>query len=80
MDKLLLYLDGKNTGISVQRDRVYGQMWRIHQADWISDMVNLSRAKDAARQMAGETLEHPVVWKAANAASLSGRLDGQKQV
>jgi hypothetical protein len=51
MDKaeLKLYAGGKFTGIAVRPDLKYPSMWRIHAPDRPpSDMVNLSRAKDAA--------------------------------
>ena len=38
----------KSTGISVEPDPIWPQMWRIHQGTRVSDMVNLTRAKDAA--------------------------------
>jgi hypothetical protein len=37
------------TGISVHEDEKYPGMWRVHSANGVvSDMVNPSRAKDAA--------------------------------
>ncbi len=40
---------GKCTGFSVRGDARYAGMWRVHHPDGrVSDMVNLSRAKDAA--------------------------------
>ena len=44
-----LYVGRKRTGITVRPDAIYAGMWRIHQAGEVSDMVNLTRAKDAAR-------------------------------
>lgn len=43
-------LDGtRNTGLTVQPDSTYPGMWRLHYPDGIvSDMVNISRATDAA--------------------------------
>jgi hypothetical protein len=43
-----LYIGRKKTGVSIQPDSVWPKMWRIHQGDRVSDMVNLARAKDAA--------------------------------
>jgi hypothetical protein len=43
-----LHLSRRKTGISVRPDRVWDKMWRVHQGDDVSDIVNLSRAKDAA--------------------------------
>jgi hypothetical protein len=61
-------MDGKNTGISVRQDTVYPEMWRVHHRDYISDMVNLSRAKDAAAVMGHERIDHHAIWKAASNA------------
>jgi hypothetical protein len=47
-----LYLGRKSTGITVCPDPYWPGMWRVHRDGRISDMVNLSRAKDAARTMA----------------------------
>lgn len=44
-----LYIGKVFTGVTVRRDEKYPSMWRIHAADGtVSDMVNLSRAKEAA--------------------------------
>ena len=43
-----LRIGGKLTGLEVKPDAKYPQMWRIHYQGKVSDMVNLSRAKDAA--------------------------------
>jgi hypothetical protein len=44
-----LYIGRKFTGIRVVSDEKWPLMWRIHWADGeVSDMVNLTRAKDAA--------------------------------
>jgi hypothetical protein len=49
-----LYLGKKPTGIVVRPDEKYGAMYRVHWGDLPpSDMVNLTRAKDAARRWAG---------------------------
>jgi hypothetical protein len=69
MNKLTLYVDGKNTGISVQQDSVHPEMWRVHRRGEVSDMVNLSRAKDAAAVMGRERINHRGVWKAAKGRS-----------
>jgi hypothetical protein len=50
--ELQLYLGRKSTGIAVRPDPRWPGMWRVHRNDWVSDMVNLTRAKDAARAMA----------------------------
>ncbi|HEX9321790.1 MAG TPA: hypothetical protein VF913_06675 [Xanthobacteraceae bacterium] len=41
------------TQIAVRRDPVWPSMFRIHRGDHISDIVNLSRARDAAQALAG---------------------------
>jgi hypothetical protein len=43
-----LYIGRKRTGVSIKPDAVRPKMWRIHQGERVSDMVNISRAKDAA--------------------------------
>ena len=44
-----LMIGNRLTGVVVRQDPAYpGIMWRIHQGDQVSDMVNLTRAKDAA--------------------------------
>jgi hypothetical protein len=43
-----LLVGRRRTGISVKPDPVHPSMWRIHQGDHVSDMVNLARARDAA--------------------------------
>jgi hypothetical protein len=49
MTRWLLRIGKRLTGITVHPDEKYPTMWRIHAPDGrISDMVNLSRAKDAA--------------------------------
>jgi hypothetical protein len=45
-------LRGIRTALQVIPDQSYPGMYRIHFRGWISDTVNLSRAKDAAREMA----------------------------
>jgi hypothetical protein len=54
MSEWRLYLGAKSTGIVVASDKKYPKMYRIHWPDRPpSDMVNLSRAKDAAMRWAG---------------------------
>jgi hypothetical protein len=43
-----LYLGGKFTGVSIEPDAAWPNMWRVRAGDRLSDMVNLTRAKDAA--------------------------------
>lgn len=43
-----LYIGNKWTGVSIQTDPDWPTMWRVRQGEQVSDMVNLSRAKDAA--------------------------------
>ena len=45
---LKLYIARKNTGVSIAPDAKFPSMWRIRHGDRVSDMVNLTRAKDAA--------------------------------
>ena len=34
---------------SIEPDPVWAGMWRVHRGDQLSDMTNLTRARDAAR-------------------------------
>lgn len=43
-----LSIGRKFTGLTVKSDARWPTMWRIHFAGQVSDMVNLTRAKDAA--------------------------------
>jgi hypothetical protein len=62
MPELRLYLGTKSTGIVVAPDEKYPTMYRVHWPDRPpSDMVNLSRAKDAATRWAGR--EYPGRWR-----------------
>jgi hypothetical protein len=46
--QLDLHIGRRKTGVSIKPDVVWPKMWRVHQGDRVSDMVNLTRAKDAA--------------------------------
>jgi hypothetical protein len=46
--KIDLHIGRRYTGVSVRPDFEWPGMWHVHQDDRASDMVNLSRAKDAA--------------------------------
>jgi len=48
MKVIRLKIGDRLTGIVVRSDAKYPQMWRVHAPGRISDMVNLTRAKDAA--------------------------------
>jgi hypothetical protein len=44
-----LYIGKSFTGVTVRKDANWPGMWRVHSADGqVSDMANLTRAKDAA--------------------------------
>ena len=43
-----LRIGTRDTGLTVCQDTCWPGMWRIHYQDKVSDMVNLTRAKDAA--------------------------------
>jgi hypothetical protein len=43
-----LAIGGKLTGVSVEPDAAWPNVWRVHAGDRLSDMVNLTRARDAA--------------------------------
>lgn len=47
-----LYFAGRSSGYSVVQDELYPTMWRVCRPDGsLSDMVNRTRAKDAAEVM-----------------------------
>ena len=46
--QLELHIGGRRTGIAIQRDAAYPGMWRVLHGDELSDIANISRAKDAA--------------------------------
>lgn len=49
MREMDLYIGNKRTGITVFPDSEWPNMWRIKNKEGrVSDMVNLTRAKDAA--------------------------------
>ena len=43
-----LYLERKFTGVALVADVKYPGLWRVRYKDTVSDMVNRTRAKDAA--------------------------------
>jgi hypothetical protein len=43
-----LYIGKQITGISIERDTVWPHMWRVRNGRDLSDITNLTRAKDAA--------------------------------
>jgi hypothetical protein len=43
-----LYIGGKFTGVSVEPDATWSNMWRVRMGGRLSDMGNLTRARDAA--------------------------------
>jgi hypothetical protein len=46
---ICLHIGKRFTGITVREDAHWPGMWRVHSADGqVSDMANLTRAKDAA--------------------------------
>lgn len=44
----VLFIGGRRTDVTVERDHVYPKMFRVRQGDDLSDITNISRAKDAA--------------------------------
>jgi hypothetical protein len=51
--ELRLRIGSRSTGVTVRTDSRYPTMWRVHSADGrMSDIVNLTRAKDAAIALA----------------------------
>jgi hypothetical protein len=43
-----LHINRRSTDVTVRPDIRWPGMWRMHKGGRVSDMVNLSRAKDAA--------------------------------
>jgi hypothetical protein len=43
-----LRIGSRFTGLVIRPDDDYADLWRLHYRGEVSDMVNLSRAKDAA--------------------------------
>jgi hypothetical protein len=43
-----LYISSKFTGISIEPDATWSNMWRVRMGDRFSDMGNLTRARDTA--------------------------------
>lgn len=48
MAEYQLHIGRQKPGVSIRPDLAWRGMWRVHQGDRVSDIVNLSRAKDAA--------------------------------
>ena len=75
MPELRLYAGNKFTGIVVRPDEKYPSMWRVHMDGRLpSDMVNLTRAKDAAHFWAklGERELAPE-WRAGSSRAVRAR-------
>jgi hypothetical protein len=45
---LHLRIGTRLTGIAIERDAAWPAMWRVRRGDELSDVVNISRARDAA--------------------------------
>jgi hypothetical protein len=58
-----LYIGNKATGIELHQDAKHPAMWRIHKNGRISDMVNLTRAKDAALASAHIGPSEVATWR-----------------
>jgi hypothetical protein len=53
-----LIINRQPSGFSIERTSAYPKMWRIRSADGtVSEMVNLTRAKDAAKTRFGQNLK-----------------------
>jgi hypothetical protein len=54
-----LYLSNRLSGYSIVPDERYPSMWRVRHPDGsLSDMINRTRAKDAAMAMLDRDLRH----------------------
>jgi hypothetical protein len=57
-----LFLGRRKTGFSIEADQSYANMYRVRKPDGtLSDMVNLTRAKDAAAVLAERHLDGTAV-------------------
>jgi hypothetical protein len=57
-----LYVETRLSGYEIQQDEKYPTMWRVRSPDGsLSDMVNRTRAKDAAEVMLDRDLRKPAV-------------------
>jgi hypothetical protein len=43
---------GKQRLVSIEQDKTWPTMWRVRHGDKLSDMTNITRARDAARGVA----------------------------
>ena len=43
-----LHISGRKTGVAVERDCIWPGMWRVRLGTDMSDITNISRAKDAS--------------------------------
>jgi hypothetical protein len=48
MQHFELLIGRRKTGVTVRPDPLHSGVWRVHDGDRVSDMVNIDRAKDAA--------------------------------
>ena len=68
-----LFIGRKKSGFSVVPDEKYPRMWRVRSPDGrLSDMVNLTGAKDAARSWAPQKGVH-FSWKRGQKATEAPR-------
>jgi hypothetical protein len=51
---------GSRRLVSIEQDQTWPSMWRVRHGDKLSDMVNRTRARDAARCLALDILNTPV--------------------
>jgi hypothetical protein len=65
-----LYVGTRSSGYSIVPDKRYPQMWRVrHPNGSLSDMINRTRAKDAAMAMLGKDIKGPPNARAGTARS-----------
>jgi hypothetical protein len=58
-----LFVGKKCTGLKISPDLQWAGVWRIRASDgWISDMVNLARAKECARLMSVVNGQQAARW------------------
>jgi hypothetical protein len=60
---LELHIGRRKTSVSVRPDLAWPGMWRVHHGDRVSDMVSLTRAKDAALSRAHRGPGEVAIWR-----------------
>lgn len=75
-----LYIGTRFTGVTVVPDDRWPEMWRVRHEGRLSDIVNLTRAKDAALSWARAdgiqiNIDHTPSWKTARGGYRASRIE-----